>query len=40
VIAQVLADKIYKEISLESDDIDAANERLNLEGNATYQLMV
>jgi hypothetical protein len=27
-------------MQLESEDIDAANERLNLEGNASYQLMV
>ena len=36
VIAQVLADKVYLELQIDSEDIDAANERLNLEGNAEY----
>lgn len=40
VIAQVLADKVYLELKVDSEDIDAANERLNLEANPDYQLMV
>ena len=40
VIAQVLADKVYLELKVDSEDVDAANERLNLEANSDYQKMV
>jgi hypothetical protein len=36
VIAQVLADKMYLDMQIDSEDIDAAAERLNLEGNVEY----
>ena len=40
IIAQVLSDKVFLEMGIDSEDIDAATERLNVEGNAEYQLIV
>tara|TARA_B110000285_G_scaffold57943_1_gene66249 strand:- start:163 stop:312 length:150 start_codon:yes stop_codon:yes gene_type:complete len=35
-----LADKVFLEMQVDSEDIDAANERLNLEANPDYQVLV
>lgn len=36
IIAQVLADKVFNEMKIESEDIDATTERLNLDANPDY----
>jgi len=40
IIAMVLADKLHEATGVNSDDLDAATERLNLEEDAEYQIMV
>ena len=40
VNAQVMEDKVFLEMQVEHEDIDAAVERLNLESNPEYQKLV
>ena len=40
IIEQVLADKLFIQTGIESHDLDEATERLKLEEDADFQLMV